>query len=98
MEYRKIMGNIHHNTNQAGTFNFARGATGLIGVNSGSPIASFLLGAVDDANSAFRAADAVYPRQHAWIFHAGRHVARQRQAHARLRTALGLLLAVVGEV
>ena len=29
MEYRKIMGNIHTNGNQAGTFNFARGATGL---------------------------------------------------------------------
>ena len=49
MEWRKIMGNIHVNSNQAGTFNFARGATGLIGVNSGSPIASFLLGAVDNA-------------------------------------------------
>ncbi len=71
MEWRKIMGNIHLNTNKAGTFNFARGATGLIGANSGSPVASFLLGAVNDANSAFRAADAVYPRQSAWIFHAG---------------------------
>ena len=50
MEWRKIMGNIHANGNQAGTFNFGRGATGLVGVNSGSPIASFLLGAVDSAN------------------------------------------------
>ncbi len=51
MEYRKIMGNIHGNGNQAGSFNFGRGATGLVGVNSGSPIASFLLGAVDNANA-----------------------------------------------
>jgi hypothetical protein len=71
MEYRKIMGNIHSNGNQAGTFNFARGATGLVGVNSGSPVASFLLGAVDNGNSAFRAVDSVYPRQNAWVLHAG---------------------------
>jgi len=71
MEYRKVMGNIHTNGNQAGTFHFARGATGLLGTNSGSPIASFLLGAVDNANVAFRAVDSWYPRQHAWVFHGG---------------------------
>ena len=71
MEWRKIMGNIHNNGNQAGTFNFARGATGLIGGNTGSPIASFLLGAVDNSTSSFRDVSTVYPRQHAWIFHAG---------------------------
>ena len=71
MEYRKIMGNIHQNGNQAGTFTFGRGSTGLVGLNSGSPIASFLLGAVDQGSATFRAADSWYPRQHAWIFHAG---------------------------
>ena len=71
MEYRKIMGNIHANGNQAGSFSFGRGATGLLGVNSGSPVASFLLGAVDSANVSFRAVDSWYPRQHAWVFHAG---------------------------
>ena len=71
MEYRKIMGNIHGNNNQAGTFNFGRGSTGLVGVNSGSPIASFLLGAVDNADSTFRAVDSAYPRQNAWILFAG---------------------------
>ena len=49
-EYRKVMGNLHQTGNQAGTFTFARGATGLLGVNSGSPVASFLLGAVDNGN------------------------------------------------
>ena len=71
MEYRKIMGNIHDNGNQAGSFTFGRGSTGLVGVNSGSPIASFLLGAVDSANATFRAVDSAYPRQNAWIFFGG---------------------------
>ena len=71
MEYRKIMGNIHNNGNEAGIYNFARGATGLIGVNSGSPIASYLLGAVDNANVDFRTVATAYPRQNAWSFHAG---------------------------
>jgi hypothetical protein len=71
MEYRSIMGNIHSNGNQAGSFYFDRGATGIIGVNSGSPIASFLLGAVQSGEATFRAVESAYPRQHAWIFHAG---------------------------
>lgn len=71
MEYRKIMGNIHSNGNQAGSFFFGRGSTGLVGVNSGSPIASFLIGAVDSASATFRAVDSVYPRQNAWIVFAG---------------------------
>jgi hypothetical protein len=71
MEFRKVMGNLHQTGNQAGTFTFARGATGLVGVNSGSPVASFLLGAVDHGNVAYRTIDAWYPRQDAWILHAG---------------------------
>ena len=71
MEYRKIMGNIHGNGNQAGSFTFGRGSTSLRGVNSGSPIASFLAGAVDSANATFRAVDSAYPRQNAWILFAG---------------------------
>ena len=71
MEYRKIMGNIHGNGNQAGSFTFGRGSTGLVGVNSGSPIASFLVGAVDSANATFRAVDSAYPRQNAWILFGG---------------------------
>jgi hypothetical protein len=37
-------------TNQSGTFNFAATETGIQGVNSGSPIASFLLEQVDSAS------------------------------------------------
>ncbi len=71
MEWRKIMGNIHANGNEAGTFNFERGATGLVGQVSGSPVASFLLGAVDNASTSYRSVSSWYARQHAWIFHAG---------------------------
>jgi len=70
-EYRNIGGNIHNDGGQAGSFNFGRGATGLLGVNSGNPIASFLLGAVDNANVDFRDTTDQYPRQSAWIFHLG---------------------------
>jgi len=40
-------------SNQAGKFSFASTETGLLGVNSGSPIASFLLEQVDSANATF---------------------------------------------
>ncbi len=49
-EYRNIGGSVHSHTNTAGTFNFDSGATSIRGVNSGNSIASFLLGAVNDAN------------------------------------------------
>jgi hypothetical protein len=70
-EYRNIGGNDHTTANQAGTFNFGRGATSILGEVSGNPIASFLLGAVESADSTFRTSTAVYSRQTAWIFHAG---------------------------
>jgi hypothetical protein len=70
-EYRNIAGNTHSRTNEQGTFNFGRGATGIPGTISGSPIASFLLGAVDNASLDVRTASNAYPRQKAWIFHAG---------------------------
>ena len=98
MEYRNIMGNIHANTNQAGTFDFGRGATGLVGVNSGSPIASFLLGAVDNGELDFPRRRPNIPAAERVDRPCRRHLAGERQAHARLRPALGLLLAIDGEV
>ncbi|MGH9160332.1 MAG: TonB-dependent receptor domain-containing protein, partial [Vicinamibacteraceae bacterium] len=71
MEYRSIMGNVHNNGNLAGSFSFGRGATEILGVNSGSPIASFLLGAVDSGDVTFYDVTTTYPRQSAWVFHAG---------------------------
>ena len=70
-EYRNLGGNIHDTTNEQGSFYFDRGATGLLDVNSGSPIASFLLGAVDSASMVVRATNTSYPRQAAWIVHVG---------------------------
>jgi len=70
-EYRNIGGNLHNDNNEAGTFHFGPRATGLLGVNSGSPFASFLLGAVDNANMDVRAVDTRYPRQAAYIAHVG---------------------------
>ena len=68
-EYRNIGGNVHLNQNQAGSFSFGRGQTGILGQISGSPIASFLLGAVDSGTVAFRTAPNNYPRQKAFIVH-----------------------------
>jgi hypothetical protein len=70
-EYRNIGGNTHDTTNEQGSFSFGRGATGLLGVNSGSPIASFLLGAVDGSSLGVRTASNGYPRQKAYILHLG---------------------------
>ena len=98
MEWRKIMGNIHANGNEAGSFNFGDGATGILGVNSGNEVASFLLGAADSANvdvpvgaELVSAPARVDPAR-------GRQLAPEQQADARLRPAVGLLLALVREV
>lgn len=70
-EYRNLGENNRTNVNESGTFNFGRGATGLRNINSGSPIASFLLEAVESANAAFRTVSSWYPRADAWIAHFG---------------------------
>ena len=93
-EYRNIGGNTHNRRNEQGSFSFDRGATGIAGVNSGNPIASFLLGAVDNANMDVRTASDAYPRQKAWNPPRRRHLDRHRQADGELRPALGLLLAL----
>ena len=97
-EYRNIGGNTHNRGNEQGSFNFGRGATGLPGVISGNPIASFLLGAVDNANLDVRTASTAYPRQKAWIFHAGDTWNATSKLTLELRSALGLLLALEREV
>ncbi len=70
-EYRNLGENNRTNTGEAGRFNFTRGATGLRNINSGSPIASFLLEAVEGASAEFRTVSAWYPRADAWIAHFG---------------------------
>jgi hypothetical protein len=70
-EYRNIGGNNHDRTNEQGSFTFGRGPTSLTGIDSGNPIASFLLGAVESSSMGVRTASNNYPRQKAWIFHVG---------------------------
>jgi hypothetical protein len=65
--YRIIQGNTHNRNNEQGSFYFSSGATGLLGIKSGNPIASFLLGAVDSSTMGVRTASTAYPRQDAYI-------------------------------
>src|SRR5205814_8613430 len=43
-DWRNIQGNIHQHTNEAGSYRFTGSATAIPGLNSGAPIADFLLG------------------------------------------------------
>ena len=65
-EWRNVQGNIHATSNQSGTYNFQTDTTSLAGINSGSPIAGFLLGAVSGGSVDRRTVSAWYPRQ--WVY------------------------------
>jgi hypothetical protein len=72
VEHRRGSSNDRFNYNQAGNFNFARGETGLLGINSGNPIAGFLLEQVDSANTTvYGFGGTQYPRQRVWSGHFG---------------------------
>jgi hypothetical protein len=70
-EYRNIGQNFHTDGNLSGSFWFDRGATQIRGINSGNPIASFLLEQVASASAAFRTVSAWYMRADAFIWHVG---------------------------
>ncbi|UCF36156.1 MAG: carboxypeptidase regulatory-like domain-containing protein [Acidobacteriota bacterium] len=70
-EYRDLGQNFHDTGNYAGSFWFGRGPTSLRGINSGHPIASFLLEQVSSGDSTFRTVDAYYARQKALAFYGG---------------------------
>jgi hypothetical protein len=70
-EWRNIGGNIRQGTNESGTFTFNRDTTSLPFVNSGNPVAGYLLGAVSSGNADFRTVSAWYPRQNAYVLHGG---------------------------
>ncbi len=70
-EYRWLGQVFNGNQNTGGTFSFARGSTGLLNLNSGSPIASFLLEAVDSANVDFRSVNRWVARSDAFVAHVG---------------------------
>jgi hypothetical protein len=69
-EWRSVQGNIHQSNNASGTFGFDTSTTSLPGVNSGSPVAGFLLGAVSGGSVDRRTVSAWYPRQTVWAVHA----------------------------
>lgn len=69
-EWRSVQGNIHQTGNQSGTYSFDPSTTSLAGVNSGSPVAGFLLGAVSGGSVDRRTVSAWYPRQTVWALHA----------------------------
>ena len=52
-EIRTLQNNQLNNNNQSGTFGFSDLGTGLLGINSGSSVASFILGAVDNGSTSF---------------------------------------------
>jgi hypothetical protein len=70
-EYRHLAQVFHSATNEAGTFNFESLATGLNGVTSGSSVASFLLGGVDNATVKAVNIGKYGAEQHAYALHAG---------------------------
>jgi len=74
-EYRWLgennRGNYNSFASPAGNFQFASGETGLAGIISGSPIASFLLGQVDYGSATYFYYASNYPRAAAYILHLG---------------------------
>jgi carboxypeptidase family protein len=70
-ERRVLELNCIFETSVSGTFNFASGETGLLGLTSGNPVASFLLEQVDSASSGFYTAPADYARQNATNLYLG---------------------------
>ena len=68
-DWRNIQGNIHQHTNEAGDYGFTGSATASPGVNSGAPIADFLLGAVTGGSVDRRTVSAWFPRQKSWALH-----------------------------
>jgi len=70
-EYRNQQVNNENYGGESGTFNFSRANTGILGVNSGNAVASFLLGAVSSANMTLRTAGSQYARQPYFAVHVG---------------------------
>jgi len=76
-EYRLAGTSIHEGTNEGGTFNFSAKTTGTSssalcpGGCPGDPMASFYLGAVDNATTTYYNVHAEYPRQYGFAAHLG---------------------------
>ena len=58
-------------SNASGTFNFSALNTGVLSIDSGNPIASFLLGTVSDASARFNTVTRWDDLQDTWVLHFG---------------------------
>ena len=71
-EYRNLGNSYHFIGGESGSFAFADGETGLLGLgNSGNSIASFLLGQVDSGSGTFRSTHDIYGRDDTFAAFAG---------------------------
>jgi len=61
-EFDNSANSFHMIAGASGTFSFYHTETGLLGINSGNPIASFILGQVDYGTATFRSTNDVYGR------------------------------------
>jgi hypothetical protein len=72
-EWKKAGTSIHNGTNRGGTFNFTQGTTGNSSLSNapGDDMASFYLGAVQQATATYYNIPAEYPRQYGYAAHFG---------------------------
>lgn len=70
-EFRDLTNNARNNNNQSGTAGFADETTGLPGLVSGNPIASFELGIADNGSVSYNTVLNISPRQKEYSLHAG---------------------------
>jgi len=70
-EFRHLQQVWRQNGNQSGTVNFTAGSTGLPGLDSGNPFASFLVGAVDNGGLNVYNIAHYGAEQHAYSLHVG---------------------------
>jgi Carboxypeptidase regulatory-like domain len=70
-EFRDLTNNLRNNNNQSGTAGFADETTGLPGIVSGNPIASFELGIVDNGNVSNNTVYNISARGKSYALHLG---------------------------
>jgi hypothetical protein len=70
-EYRSLAYPTEQQPNASGTFNFNNATTGLLGITSGSAMASFLLGEVGSASAGFYTLPKFLPKAKAYGFFGG---------------------------
>jgi hypothetical protein len=85
-EWRSVKYPTSTEANGSGTFNFDRGATSVRGINSGNPMASFLLGAVSNATVTYYS----LPEWNPTGYSVGLFVGDQWKVNQRLSLTMGV--------